>query len=229
MDNFEYDYKLLKDTRLAKNISIENIAFNLCLTVRQIHSIENNLEDYFYSPAIKLICVKKYAEKLGINIEVVLYKLKKEEDLKLDKIEEELPNKTDETIITDEVVIAHHKTTKAHQTKNHCKQSCHIIIELSVEYIEKNLENKITMPCLTKLTGYSERSIQLAYQKYLNKSPFEYITEQRFLKARELIEIHKKSKKITEIAQKVGLVHLGRFSVNFRKRFGITPSALSGG
>ena len=84
------------------------------------------------------------------------------------------------------------------------------------------------MSDLTKLTGYSERSLQLVYQKYLNQTPFEYIAEQRFLKARELIEIHKQSKKITEVAQEVGLVHLGRFSVNFRKRFGITPSALAG-
>jgi AraC-like DNA-binding protein len=228
MDNFEYDYKLLKDTRLAKNISIENIAFDLCLTARQIHSIENNLRDYFYSPAIKLVCVKKYAEKLGINTEVVLYKLKKEEDLEIDKIKEESANKIDEMIIIDEVVIAHHKTSKAHQTQNSSNQSSHIIIELSVEYIEKNLSSKITMSDLTKLTGYSERSLQLVYQKYLNQAPFEYIAEQRFIKARELIEIYKQSKKITEVAQEVGLVHLGRFSVNFRKRFGITPSALAG-
>jgi len=38
MDIFDYDYNLLKQTRLAKNISIENIAFDLCLAVRQIHS-----------------------------------------------------------------------------------------------------------------------------------------------------------------------------------------------
>lgn len=74
MDTFDYDYNLLKQTRLAKNISIENIAFDLCLAVRQIHSIEDNLLDHFYSPAIKLVCVKKYSEKLGINIDVVLLK-----------------------------------------------------------------------------------------------------------------------------------------------------------
>ena len=76
MADFEYDFKLIKETRLAKGISAGNMAFDLCLAERQIHSIENNLPDYFYSPTIKLACIKKYAEKLGLDIELVLYKKK---------------------------------------------------------------------------------------------------------------------------------------------------------
>ena len=63
MDKLEYDYNLLKETRIRKNIRTSSIAFDLCLVERQIDSIENNSPDYFYSPAIKLACIKKYAEK----------------------------------------------------------------------------------------------------------------------------------------------------------------------
>jgi len=216
MDNFEYDYEFLKEARLAKNISIEQIAFDLCLAERQIRSIENNVLDYFYSPAIKLVCVKKYAKKLDLDIDIVLYKLKREE-----------VHKTDETVLSNESIIIHQTVSNPQQDLNSSNQSSHMLIELPVEYIEKNLSNKISMSDLTKHTGYSERSLQLIYQKYLKQTPFEYIENQRLLKARKLIEQHKQSKKITEVAQEVGLLHLGRFSVNFKKRFGISPSALA--
>jgi transcriptional regulator GlxA family with amidase domain len=80
---------------------------------------------------------------------------------------------------------------------------------------------------LKQHTKCSERSLQMIFKKHLNKSPFEYIEEQRLLKAHELIKQHKQSKKTTDIAREVGFRHLGRFSVNFKKRFGIHPSVLA--
>jgi AraC-like DNA-binding protein len=46
-------------------------------------------------------------------------------------------------------------------------------------------------------------------------------------KAFNLIQQHKLRRKITDIARDVGFTHLGRFSVNFRKRFGISPKMLA--
>ena len=103
----------------------------------------------------------------------------------------------------------------------------HPLLTSACEYIEINLHLKISMLDLKRHTKYSERSLQLIFKKYLNKSPFEYIEEQRLLKAYELIKHHKQSKNTTDIATEVGFRHLGRFSVNFKKRFGIHPSALA--
>jgi len=101
------------------------------------------------------------------------------------------------------------------------------ILKRACEHIHTNLHQKITMLDLKQYTQYSERSLQLKFKKYLNKSPFEYIEEQRLLKAYELIKQHKQSKKTTDIARKVGFRHPGRFSLNFKKRFGIHPSILA--
>ncbi|CAM8278769.1 helix-turn-helix transcriptional regulator [Candidatus Methylopumilus planktonicus] len=103
----------------------------------------------------------------------------------------------------------------------------HPLLTSACEYIEINLHLKISMLDLKRHTKYSERSLQLIFKKHLNKSPFEYIEEQRLLKAYELIKQHKQSKNTTDIASEVGFRHLGRFSVNFKKRFGIHPSALA--
>ena len=105
--------------------------------------------------------------------------------------------------------------------------SKHILITRACEYIDQNLAKKITLTDLVNYTQYSERSIQLIFKKHLKLSPFQYIEEQRLLKAFKLIETHKKHKTVSHIARDVGLIHLGRFSVKFKKRFGVSPSDLS--
>ena len=103
----------------------------------------------------------------------------------------------------------------------------HPALQSACDFIETNLHLKISMLDLKHHTKYSERSLQLIFKKHLNQSPFEYIEEQRLLKAHVLIKQYKQSKKTTDIAREVGFRHLGRFSVNFKKRFGIHPSALA--
>ena len=103
----------------------------------------------------------------------------------------------------------------------------HPALKSACDFIKANLHLKISMFDLKQHTNYSERSLQLIFKKHLNQSPFEYIEEQRLLKAYELIKQHKQSKKTTDIASEVGFRHLGRFSVNFKKRFGINPSVLA--
>jgi AraC-like DNA-binding protein/DNA-binding XRE family transcriptional regulator len=230
MDTLVYDFKLLKQARISQNISSDQMAFDLCLAERQIHSIENNLPNYFYSPTIKLACIKKLAEKLGLDIDEVLYKKEriKVEEKASEKPSIESTHATESLAINHEAQIKTPKIRKSHPPRSLEKNgSNHVIIQLSVEYIRHNLSNKITMVDLKNVTGYSERSLQLVFKKAFNLSPFEYIEEQRLVKAKALIEAHKHSKKIAEIAQDVGLLHLGRFSVNFKKRFGVSPSLLA--
>ena len=103
----------------------------------------------------------------------------------------------------------------------------HPALIIACDFIKANLHLKISMLDLKHHTKYTERSLQLIFKKHLNKSPFEYIEEQRFLKAHELIKQYKQSKKTTHIASEVGFRHLGRFSVKFKKRFGVSASDLA--
>ena len=103
----------------------------------------------------------------------------------------------------------------------------HKAIELAQQYIRLHLSEKITMSDLREASGYSERSLQLLFKKHFDKTPFEYIEEERLLLAFDLIKRYKSTKKTTEIALNVGCKHLGRFSVKFKARFGIHPSVLA--
>lgn len=229
MDKLEYNFRLLKEKREAMNISVADMAFMLCLAERQIHSMENNLPDYFYSPAIKLACIKKYADKLGLDVGVVLNpseKVPSHHEVKIPEASSHDAIDLNEAMIKRENKITERAQKKTNRLQPKSNQSTHVVIDLTTAYIHKNLANKISINDLKKVSGFSERSIQLVYKKHFNQTPFEYIEEQRLMMAKRLIEQHKTSKKISSIAQDAGLTHLGRFSVRFKKRFGISPSLL---
>lgn len=80
---------------------------------------------------------------------------------------------------------------------------------------------------LENFTGISARVIQFKFKKQLNKTPFQYIEEQKLLKAFEIIQAFKMEKSVTCVANDVGLHHLGRFSIKFKKHFGLSPSNLA--
>ena len=73
MDDFTYNFELIKATRLSKKISAQSIAADLCLSERQIISIEENSLQYFPSKSIKYAALKKYILALGLILEDVIH------------------------------------------------------------------------------------------------------------------------------------------------------------
>ena len=72
VDNFEYNFDLLKATREKKKITAQSIAADLCLAERQIISIEENSLQYFPSQSIKYLALKKYIVALGLKIDDII-------------------------------------------------------------------------------------------------------------------------------------------------------------
>ena len=78
IDNFEYNFELLKKTREDKQMSKLEMAHQLCLSVNQIDSIEENSYRYFPAESIKFAAVKKYALALHLDLDKVI--LNKEDE-----------------------------------------------------------------------------------------------------------------------------------------------------
>ena len=72
IDNFEYNFELLKKTREDKKMSKLEMAHQLCLSVNQIDSIEENSFRYFPAESIKFAAVKKYALALHLDLDQVI-------------------------------------------------------------------------------------------------------------------------------------------------------------
>lgn len=78
MKDFQYNFALLKKTREDKQISKLEMAHQLCLSVNQIDSIEENSFRYFPAECIKFAAVKKYALALHLDLDEVI--LNKEDE-----------------------------------------------------------------------------------------------------------------------------------------------------
>ena len=74
IDNFEYNFELLKKTREDKQMSKLEMAHQLCLSVNQIDSIEENSFRYFPAESIKFAAVKKYVSALNLDLDQVIIK-----------------------------------------------------------------------------------------------------------------------------------------------------------
>jgi len=56
-------------------------------------------------------------------------------------------------------------------------------------------------------------------------SPIRYLRTARYEKVREALHRAEPGENVTEIAARWGFNHLGRFSVDYRRRFGENPSS----
>ena len=74
MKNLQYNFALLKKTREDKQMSKLEMAHQLCLSLNQLESIEENSFRYFPSESIKFAAVKKYALALNLDLDKVIIK-----------------------------------------------------------------------------------------------------------------------------------------------------------
>lgn len=99
-------------------------------------------------------------------------------------------------------------------------------VQHAVDYIEANLgDDLLSVPRVAQSIGISVRSMQEAFRKELGVTPVAYIKNRRMLIAhRRLLAGDPGVTTVTRIAMGVGIAHLGRFSVEYRQRFGEPPS-----
>jgi AraC family transcriptional regulator, transcriptional activator of the genes for pyochelin and ferripyochelin receptors len=88
--------------------------------------------------------------------------------------------------------------------------------------LERHLDNPPSLLELAAQVGISQHQLKDGFQKIFGVSTFQYLHHYRMEQARLLL--YEGDMSIAEVANAVGYSHLGRFSVNFKRRFGISPS-----
>jgi AraC-like DNA-binding protein len=101
-------------------------------------------------------------------------------------------------------------------------------VRRAVEYIEANLNTAITIGDIVQAANVAGRTLFRHFQDVRGTSPMRYIRELRFEKARQALLRADPEGSVTDIALRFGFGHLGRFSVEYRRRFGELPSATLG-
>ena len=96
-------------------------------------------------------------------------------------------------------------------------------IRKALQYIESNLRNEIGFAALVEVSGVSPRALYAGFNKFVGMPPQTYIRNLRLDRAHEALEEAGTDQTVAEIAMRWQLNHLGRFSTEYRRRFGESP------
>lgn len=97
-------------------------------------------------------------------------------------------------------------------------------VKRAVDYIEGNLDAPITLADLVEVAGVPGRTLFHNFQAFKGASPMRYVRDQRFDRARRELMGGAPDATVTQVALRWGFAHLGRFAVEYRRRFGESPS-----
>jgi AraC-like DNA-binding protein len=95
-----------------------------------------------------------------------------------------------------------------------------------VEWIDGHLEEPIALCVLERRSGYSRRSLQLAFQRHYGCGPVQWIRRRRLERARQALLNPGPEDSVGSLARRFGYRNLPAFSREFRLRFGQAPSLL---
>lgn len=97
-------------------------------------------------------------------------------------------------------------------------------VRRAADYLAAHVARPITMAELTREAGVSARSLQLGFQKYRDCSPLDFLLARRLERARVLLLTSDAVANVSQAARLAGFQHMGRFSLQYRARFGETPT-----
>jgi AraC-like DNA-binding protein len=96
-------------------------------------------------------------------------------------------------------------------------------VKRAQEYIEANAHRAITAEEVARACGVTLRALNAAFRAYRGVSPFKFLRDQRFALAHARLSTSAAAN-VTEVAVASGFLHLGRFSVEYRRRYGESPA-----
>jgi AraC-like DNA-binding protein len=95
-------------------------------------------------------------------------------------------------------------------------------IQITINYMNQNFREKITIESLSKLANMSESNFNRIFKKETGISPIDYLINVRIKKAKKFLR--EKTNTITEISMNCGFYSISHFSSCFMKQFGMSPS-----
>ena len=103
------------------------------------------------------------------------------------------------------------------------KRSASYAVRSALEYIECNLDKKLTLKSIAALYYTNEKYLGKLFTREVGKSFNSYINSLRLKKACELLRTTKKS--VIEVSLEVGFTNVTYFNRRFREKFDTTPTA----
>jgi len=101
------------------------------------------------------------------------------------------------------------------------------IVLRALDVLQRRCDEPVYLAELCEAAGVSERTLRTAFQRIHGASPIRYLHVHRMGQARRaLLEADPSRERVADIATRFGFANLGRFAVEFRQLFGVSPSQL---
>lgn len=104
------------------------------------------------------------------------------------------------------------------------RASSAIHVRRAAAWARSRVGSKITVDEWAAATGISVRHLQKVFQDVHGCTPVEYLLAMRLGRARQLLQHPGEESTVAQIAEQVGLRHLGRFASAYKQRFDELPS-----
>lgn len=99
------------------------------------------------------------------------------------------------------------------------------VLDTVCDYIQAHLAHPLTLTTLEQISGLNARALQYAFKRRFGCSPMAWVRQERLVLARDLLSTPEADSNVIKVAFAAGFNHLGKFSQDYRKRFGESPSA----
>jgi AraC-like DNA-binding protein len=97
-------------------------------------------------------------------------------------------------------------------------------VKRAVAFIEAQLGSGFTLADLVRVTGVAGRTLYKHFRDFKGVSPMRYARNARFRAVRRALQRAEPEQGVAAIAAECGFTHMGRFAVEYRRRFGESPS-----
>jgi len=98
-------------------------------------------------------------------------------------------------------------------------------LKRSLNYISEGQNRQLSVKELCLISNVSERTLEYAFLEKFQVSPNQYLKAHRLnLVKQDLWKRRGQKYRISDVAAKFGFYHMGQFSADFKRHFGINPS-----
>ena len=97
-------------------------------------------------------------------------------------------------------------------------------VRRALEAMHANVGHRWTIKELAAIAGTSGRTLQRQFLAFLGKTPHAVLRDIGFERARRELLLGLSDGRIMDVAARSGFAHVGRFAVEYRRRYGETPS-----
>ena len=97
-------------------------------------------------------------------------------------------------------------------------------VRRALDAMRANVGRDWTVIDLAGAAGVSGRTLQRQFKMFLGKTPHAALRDIRFDCARRVLLQSLPDEKVMDLALRCGFAHCGRFSIEYRRRYGETPS-----